>query len=59
MRKNEDTNWSEGFQGSGYGYNEWGNKGMFQERNCMLLYLCNIFYHIVERFSLIRGCGHG
>ena len=25
----------------------------------MLFYLYNIFYHIVERFSLIRGYRHG
>ena len=31
---------------------------MFREPNCMLFYLCNIFYLIVERFSLIRGCTH-
>ena len=25
VRKNRDTRWSEGFRGSRYGYNEWGN----------------------------------
>ena len=25
----------------------------------MLFYLCNIFYRLVERLSLIRGCRHG
>ena len=33
--------------------------GMFRKPNCMLFYLCNILYHIVERFSLICGCRDG
>ena len=33
-----------------------GKHGMFREPNCMLFYLYNIIYHIMERFSLIRGC---
>ena len=32
---------------------------MFEEPNCMLFYLCNIFYLIVKRFSLIRRCRVG
>ena len=32
---------------------------MFQEPNCMLFYLCNILYRIVERLSLLHGCRHG
>ena len=36
-----------------------GKHEMFKKPNCMLFYLCNIFYRIVERFSPIRGCWHG
>ena len=32
---------------------------MFREPNCMLFYLCIIFYHMVERLSPIRGCRNG
>ena len=32
---------------------------MFWELICMLFYLCNILYRIMENFSLIRGRRHG
>ena len=38
---------------------EIGKHEMFWEPNCMLFYLFNIFYRVVERLSLIRGYRHG
>ena len=33
---------------------------MFGESNCMLFYICNIFYRIMEKCPLIHGCSrHG
>ena len=45
VRKKDDTRWSEGFHGSGYGHNEWGNMGCFG--NPIVFYSTSVIFYIV------------